>query len=131
MFDAENLTPQNAHLYAAQCYDNVQCITSDEFTKDLKSFKYIKRLCRRYLMTERLSERLMLNHLILLSNVFGVTPSVRLLFMKCDESAYRVLKPFLLYLRILPQVVHGVNGRDIHTDDIPLDEGLLRKLRDL
>jgi hypothetical protein len=130
--DVENLTPKNAHLFAALSYDNPQCITSEEFVEDYKRFKYIKRLCRRYAAADRLSERLMLNHLILLTNVFGVTPTVRLLFMKCDDDkSYRVLKPFLVYLRVLPQWVRGINGRDINTDSIPLDEGLLRKLREL
>lgn len=128
----ENLTPKNAHLYAARVYENPQCLTSEEFIEDYKRFKYIKRLCRRYSASDRLSERLMLNHLILLTNVFGVEPTVRLLFMKCDDSrSFRVLKPFLVHLRILPQRVRGINGRDIETDTIPLDEGLLRKLREL
>jgi hypothetical protein len=128
----DSLTPKNAHVYAAEVYDNPQCMTSEEFIEDYKRFKYIKRLCRRYALSSRLSERLMLNHLILLTNVFGVEPTVRLLFMKCDDPAsYRVLKPFLLHLRILPQVVPGINGRNIVTDDIPLDEPLLRRLREI
>lgn len=128
----ENLTAKNAHLIASQCYDNPQCLTSEEFIEDYKRFKYIKRLCRRYLASDRLSERLMLNHLILLTNVFGVETAVRLLFMKCDDmKSYRVLKPFLLYLRILPPVVFAVNGRDIDTETIPLDTALLQKLQAL
>ena len=131
-YDFENVTAKNALLFAMKSYENPQCMNVEEFNEDYKRFKYIKRLCRRYVTTQRLSERLMLNHLILLTNVFGVSATCRLLFVKCeDERAYRVLKPFLLYLRMLPEIVWGVNGRNILTDKIPLDEKLLRKLREL
>lgn len=128
----DNVTPKNALLYAMKEYDNPQCVSAEEFAEDYKRFKYVKRLCRRYLTTQHLSERLMLNHLVLLTNVFGVSAAVRLLFVKCDnEKSYRVLKPFLLYLNLLPDVVRGVNGKNIVTDKIPLDEKLLRRIRDL
>jgi hypothetical protein len=128
----DNVTPKNALIYAMKAYENPQCLSVEEFHEDYKRFKYIKRLCRRETATQNMSERLMLNHLILLTNVFGVEPTVRLLFVKCeDEKSYRVLKPFLLYLNILPEIVWGVNGKNILTDKIPLDEKLLRRLREL
>jgi hypothetical protein len=124
-----NLTSKNAILYASRHYDNPQCISVDEFAEDYKRFKYVKRLCRRYLTTRHLSERLILNHLIGLLNVFGPEATVRLLFVKCDdERSYRVLKPFLEYLNILPPVVTGVDGYDIVTADIPTDERIWKKL---
>ena len=126
----DNVTPKNALLYAMKAYENPQCLTAEEFHEDYKRFKYIKRLCRRYLTTQHLSERLMLNHLILLTNVFGVEPAVRLLFVKCeDEKSYKVLKPFLIYLNMLPTTVRGVNGKNVLTDRIPLDERLCKKLQ--
>lgn len=127
-----NVTPKNALMFAMKAYENPRCLTMDEFHEDYKRFKYIKRLCRRYVTTHHLSERLMLNHLILLTNVFGVEPTCRLLFVKCaDEKSWRVLKPFLLYLRVLPEIVWGVNGKNVLTDRIPLDEKLYRKLKEL
>jgi hypothetical protein len=127
-----NVTPKNALLFAMKAYENPQCMSVEEFHEDYKRFKYIKRLCRRYVTTQHLSERLMLNHLILLTNVFGVEPTCRLLFVKCeDDKSWKVLKPFLLYLRMLPEIVWGVNGKNILTDKIPLDEKLYRKLKEL
>ena len=128
----ENVTSKNALVFAMQNYDNPQCLSMVEFTEDYKRFKYIKRLCRRYVTTQHLSERLMLNHLILLSNVFGVEATVRLLFVKCDDKdSYRVLKPFLSYLNMLPPYVRGVNGKNINTDKIATDERLWQRLREL
>lgn len=128
----EQLTPKNAILYATRMYDNPQCISFDEFAEDYKRFKYIKRLCRRYVLSKQLSERLILNHIIGLVNVFGPEATVRLLFVKCDnERTYRVLKPFLSYLAILPDVIVGINGYDINTRDIPNDERIWKKLREL
>lgn len=127
-----NVTPKNALLYATRMYDNPQCVSIDEFAEDYKRFKYVKRLCRRYLTTRQLSERLILNHLIGLCNVFGPEATVRLLFVKCDdEKTYRVLKPFLEYLNILPVTVMGINGYDIVTQDIPADERIRKRLREL
>ena len=128
----EQLTPKNAILYATRMYDNPQCISFDEFAEDYKRFKYIKRLCRRYVLSKQLSERLILNHIIGLVNVFGPEATVRLLFVKCDnERTYRVLKPFLSYLAILPDVIVGINGYNIITRDIPNDERIWKKLREL
>lgn len=126
----ENVTAKNALLFAMHHYDNPQCLSAEEFAEDFKRFRYIKRLCRRYLVTGDIKERLVLNHLILLTNVFGIEATVRLLFVKCSPDAYVVLKPFLLYLNMLPEVVWGVNGLNIYTDAIPLNEALLRTLRE-
>lgn len=128
----ENVTAKNALLFAMKVYDNPQCLQAAEFAEDYKGFKYVKRLCRRYLTSNRLNERLMLNHLVLLTNVFGAQATVRLLFVKLDDARmYRVLKPFLLYLNILPDVVEGVNGTDIYTRVIPLDKALMTRLNEL
>lgn len=127
-----NLTPKNALMYATRSYDNPQCVSVSEFAEDYKRFKYVKRLCRRYLTTRQLSERLILNHLIGLLNVFGPEAMVRLLFVKSDdEKSYRVLKPFLEYLMVLPSVVVGIDGYDIVTDTIPTDARIVRRLQEL
>ena|SRR5579872_7280915 len=128
----ENVTAKNAMLFAMKVYDNPQCLSKEEFLEDYKRFKYIKRLCRRYVTAEQISERLMLNHLILLLNVFGIEGTLRLLFVKCeDERAHKVLKPFLIYLNILPAVILGVNGKNINTSHIPIDIKLWARLQAL
>ena len=68
----DNVTESNLLLYAAQNYHNPLTASSEDFYEDLKRFKYIKRLANRYLETGELAERLMLNHLIIVFNVFGV-----------------------------------------------------------
>ena len=128
----ENLTLKNSLLFAMRCYDNPQCLDEEEFIEDYKRLKYVKRLCRRYVQTGCISERLMLNHLVLLNNVFGPPATSRLLFLKCnDERMYRVLKVFMTYMGTLPEVVPGVDGADIYTQLIPLDDKLLAKLQAL
>lgn len=126
------LTHKNAILYATTIYDNPGCVSVDEFMKDYKRFKYVMRLCRRYITTKSIDERLFLNHLIVLVNVFGPEGTARLLFVKCEnEQPYRILKAFLLYLNILPDVITGINGYDIVTDTIPSDLRIARRLREL
>ena len=128
----ENLTLKNSLLFAMKCYDNPQCLDEEEFIEDYKRLKYVKRLCRRYVATGRISERLMLNHLVLLHNVFGPYPTARLLFLKCnDERMWRVLKAFLTFMELLPDVVTGIDGEDIYMGPIPLDTKLLDKLKAL
>ena len=125
----EDVTAKSAILYAMKEYDNPQCVSLAEFNEDYKRFKYVKRLCRRYASTGHISERLMLNHLILLMNVFGTTCAVRLLFLKCDDAtSHQVLKTFLVYLSALPELVCGVDGRDISTAEIPFDPYLMATL---
>jgi hypothetical protein len=92
-----------------------------EFESDIKRTKYLKRLFRRYKVTKSLKERLILNHLILLNNVFGPEATTRILFYRIDERDYDILKTFLCYLKIMPEVVHGVNGKNISSYDIKMD----------
>jgi hypothetical protein len=128
MFD--DLNEDNFVMYAVKCYTSPNCLMS-EFEGDLKRTKYLKRLLRRYKVTKNLKERLILNHIIMLNNVFGVEATARILFFRTDEKDYDVLKTFLLYLNILPEVVHGIRGKNIRTDMIPVDmkvADILRKI---
>jgi hypothetical protein len=100
-----------------------------EFEGDLKRTKYLKRLFRRYKVTKIIKERLILNHIILLNNVFGLEATARILFFRTDEKDYDVLKTFLLYLNILPENVNGVRGKNIKTDVIPVDMRVAEILR--
>ena len=85
-------------MYAIKNYDNPQCEGEKEFEDDLKRFKYIKRLLRRYYDTGVLKERLLLNHLIVLNNVFSVEAATTLLLYKIQPDYWPALKSFLIYL---------------------------------
>jgi len=126
MFD--ELNEQNFMMYAMKYYISPNCIMS-EFESDIKRTKYLKRLFRRYKLTKILKERLILNHLILLNNVFGPEPTARILFYRIDERDYDILKTFLLYLNILPISVKGIRGVNIDTTVIPVDMNIAYILR--
>lgn len=126
----DNLTEENFIMYAMKCYTSPHCILS-EFESDIKRIKYLKRLFRRYKITKSLKERLILNHIILLNNVFGHIATVRILFFKMEERDYDVLKTFLLYLNIMPEIVKGINGKNIMSSDIPMDDNAVQILRNL
>jgi hypothetical protein len=116
----ENLNDENFLLYAIKHYNAPNCIVS-EFQEDLKKIKYLKRLFRRYKSTNILKERLILNHIILLNNVFGPEATPRILFYKIDERDFDILKTFLLYLNIMPDIILNINGNDLHSIDIRID----------
>jgi hypothetical protein len=128
MFD--DLNDENFMMYAMKCYMTPNCIIS-EFESDIKRTKYLKRLFRRYKITKTLKERLILNHIILLNNVFGPEPTSRILFYKIDKRDYDILKTFLIYLGIMPDVVRSVNGKNIISADIPVDLHIAQILRQI
>jgi hypothetical protein len=128
MFD--NLNDENFVIYAMKAYNAPHCIMS-EFESDIKRTKYLKRLFRKYKVTKSLKERLILNHIILLNNVFGLESTARILFYKIDERDYDVLKTFLCYLNIMPDTIYGIRGKNIFTADVPIDThiaGILRQI---
>jgi len=126
MFD--DLNDDNFLMYAIKCYTSPHCIQS-EFDGDIKRTKYLKRLFRRYKITKSVKERLILNHIILLNNVFGPIATARILFYRIDERDYDILKTFLAYLNIMPDVIYGIRGKNIYTQDIPLETNILEILR--
>lgn len=126
----ENLNDDNFMIYAVKAYSSPQCIMS-EFEGDLKRTKYIKRLFRRYKLSGGLKERLILNHIILLNNVFGAEATIRILFYRVDRKDYDVLKTFLLYLNLMPDTIKGIKGIDIRSSDIPVDLHIAEVLRQL
>lgn len=124
----ENLTPDNILLYAMKSYDKPNCIMS-EFKEDLKRFNYLKRLFQRYRKVGDIKERLVINHLVVIYNVFGVEVSTRLLFYKLSKDDYSALKTYLLFLNYMPETVKGIKGHDIHSSDIPVDMDIAEVLR--
>lgn len=124
------LTNETFLLYAAKFYDNPNCSGMDEFYEDLNRIKYIKKLITRYVQAGDLQERLILNHLIILNNLFGPEALVKIIFLKM-ENQLSYIKPFLLFLNILPETVRNVGkeGNIKYTDDIPLDSTIVEALR--
>ena len=94
----ETINAENVVMYAIRHYNNPHCEGEKEFEDDLKRFKYIKRLLRRYYETGVLKERLLLNHLIVLNNVFSIEAATTLLLYKIQPSYWPALKSFLIYL---------------------------------
>jgi hypothetical protein len=124
----DDLTEANALIYAAKHYDNPHFFDTIEFYEDLSRFKYLKKLFSRYEDTGEINERLVLNHLTVIYNVFGVEAATKLLFLKMDNYG-SYLKPFLLLLNFLPEVILGVGGINITTSDIVMDQNIVDKLR--
>lgn len=124
----DNLTSENILLYAMKVYDRPNCIMS-EFKEDMKRFNYLKRLFYRYRKDGEVRDRLIINHLIVLSNVFGIEVSTRLLFFKMSKDDYPTLKTYLVFLSHMPEVVKGIKGQDILSSDIPLDMDVVLELR--
>jgi|TARA_R110001606_G_scaffold372212_2_gene529266 hypothetical protein len=118
----DELNNDNFLLYASKYYDNKQCTEVEEFYEDLNRFKYLKRLLRRYETNGELQERLILNHLIVLFNVFGIVHAKRMTFYKTDASSLSTLKTFLVYLNYLKEDEYV---------EIPLDTRIIKVLRNL
>ena len=99
----EKLTKDNIMMYAIQHYHNPSCEGMSEFNDDMKRFKYIKRLFRVSTAKSILNERLLLNHIIVLNNLFGAEASSTLLFFKTEQGYWPELKSFLEFLNIMPE----------------------------
>jgi hypothetical protein len=116
-------------MYAMKCYENPQCVSMDEFHSDFNRIKYIKRLLSRYTSTGELKERLILNHIIVLYNVFGIVPATRMLFYKIDGDLHAILKTFIVYLNYLPEGDKEQQVREIDISGITLDQRIVATLR--
>jgi hypothetical protein len=125
----DNLTSDNVVMYAIKAYDKPNCIMS-EFTDDMKRFNYLKRLFQRYRKYGELREQLVLNHLVVIYNVFGPEVATRMLFFKMSKDDYSVLKTYLIFLSFMPERIKGIKGHDILSSDIPVDMLVAQALRD-
>ncbi len=128
MFD---LNDGNFLIYAAKHYDRPHILQS-EFEDDLKRIKYVKRLLRKYRQTGEFKERLVLNHVIVLANVFGVEASVYMLFFKVDPEDYPLLKTLLIFLNYLPKNLRVTfNKYYVRQEEIPVDLHIADRLRQI
>ena len=126
MFD---LNDGNFLIYAAKSYDRPHILQS-EFEDDLKRLKYVKRLLRKYRQTGEFKERLVLNHVIILSNVFGVEATTNMLFFKVDQEDYPLLKTILIYLNYMPSRLNVTFDKYyVRQEEIPVDLNIANILR--
>lgn len=117
-----DLTHKTFTIFAAQSYYNPTCIDSEEFFNDLKRFKYVKRLLNRYRDTGELSERLILNHLIVIFNCWGFESGIEMLALKIDPEHWGAVKAFLVFLK-------AITNEDL--TGISLDMHVVEKLREI
>jgi len=124
----DDLTNDNILIYAVKAYDKPNCIMS-EFKEDMKRFNYLKRLFKRYRKVGELREQLVLNHLVVICNVFGPEVATRILFFKMSKDDFPALKTYLLFLSCMPERVKGIKGHDIISSEIPVDMTIADILR--
>jgi len=124
----DDLTNDNILIYAVKAYDKPNCIMS-EFKEDMKRFNYLKRLFKRYRKVGELREQLVLNHLVVICNVFGPEVATRILFFKILKDDFSALKTYLLFLSCMPEKVRGIKGHDIISSEIPVDMTIANILR--
>jgi hypothetical protein len=122
------LTESTFLLYAMKHYDNPQCTDISEFDEDMKRFQYLRKLFSRYRQEGELKERLILNHLIVIYNVFGLE-ATDMLFMRLHEY-HEFLKPFVQYLNYMPSVLI-YDGLAINAESIDSDAAILTRLGEI
>jgi len=124
----DELNENNFLVYAAKHYTG---FTTEEFIEDLNRLKYIKKLITRYIENKDLKERLILNHIIILNNVFGPDVLCKMLFLKLRPQM-KYIKPFLILINVLPEIVYNVgNEKVIDTNTIDMDINIINKLRNI
>jgi hypothetical protein len=126
--DFKRLSKDNFMLYAIGHYSNPDCLGMAEFNEDLAKIKYVKRLLKKYCRTGKLRPILLLNHLVILGNVFGAYPASRMLFYKLEAETHPALKTVLLYLNYIDE---GTVLDDLRVELLPMDAKLAQILRGL
>ena len=102
MADFKILTPETIDIFAKRHYDN-RGVGQEEFDDDMNRFKYLKRLFRKYDTSKEFKSRLIINHIIILANVFGIEAATTLLFFKVDKQHWSILKTVLIFLNYMPE----------------------------
>ena len=125
----ESLSDDNFLIYAAKHYDSSGSCSTDEFLEDLKRIKYVKKLLTRYIDTGELKEQLILNHIIVLNNVFSADHVCRILYLKLKDY-FKYISPFLILLNIMPDKLYNIGGDAvIDLGMITMDSTIVEKLR--
>lgn len=124
------LTEANFELHAVKHYDNPSCIGMAEFYDDMLRFKYVRRLLNKYEDSGELRENLIMNHLVVLHNLFG-DAATKMLFYKVDEKHWPVLVPFLIFMNRMPTTIRMSNTRTIIDSDIRIDMKVVDVLREI
>lgn len=122
-----DLTEDTFFMYAIKHYDNPACKGMSEFLEDMKRIKYLKRLLGRYHAGKGLKDRLIMNHIIVINNLFGPEACVKMLFYKVDKKHWSALKTFLVFLNLMPENVILYNN--INETDVPIDMSIANTLR--
>ena len=129
----EPLTDSTYELYCMKHYDGGYLASLEDFYTDLNRVKYIKKLVTRYTEKGNLKERLILNHIIVLNNMFGPSATARILYFKVGDD-FHIIKPFLVMLNTLPQYYRCI-GTDLEqivdTDLISMDTNIIEALRQI
>jgi hypothetical protein len=126
----EKLTNENFLLFCAKYYDNSCMHSTDEFLEDLDRIKYIKKLITRYQETKEIKDRLILNHIITLHNVFG-TKLAKILYLKLKPQ-FNYVKPFLILINALPEYIYNIEDENVVcTDLLPMDNEIVNSLRSI
>jgi hypothetical protein len=118
----EKITPANWLMFALHNYDNPQPAGEEEFQDDVKRFKYLKRLLKKYCEGGVLKERLIVNHIIVLVNVFGVEAASTLLLFRIEREYWTALKTFMVYLNMIPET---------ELTEIPIDQYIWTTLENI
>lgn len=118
-----HLDKNNLITFAAHYYRNPGCLCVEEFFQDIARFKYVKRLLNRYDRTGVIQERLLINHIILIYNVFDTNAATEILFHRCDEVTWPALKACLVFLNKIEN--------HTHKPDVQCDKYINNKLKDL
>jgi len=124
----EYLTRSNFKLYCAKCYKNPDNPDFESLESDLFNVAHIKRLISNYSQKGEIRDRLILNYIITLINLFGRDSAVRILFFRIEEQYHYILKTFLVYMSIMPNVVTGLK-KSIKSSDLLIDEELYERLK--
>lgn len=127
----EDLNKENIDIFSELSYKNPQCLSSEDFYEDMYRIKYVKRLFNKYNRGGEIKTRLVLNHIIAFYNVFEKRSATRILFFKMEEKYWSLLKTFLLYLSYMPEIVHGVNGRNIMSEEININIDIFKELENI
>lgn len=127
----EDLNKENIDIFSELSYKNPQCLSYEDFYEDMYRIKYVKRLFNKYNRGGEIKTRLVLNHIIAFYNVFEKRSATRILFFKMEEKYWSLLKTFLSYLSYMPEIVHGVNGRNIMSEEININIDIFKELENI